>query len=89
MKKILIFLCFLLILFNSDIIHSKVIPPKPKPNEYIDKSNQVTKTNKVDTNKDFNAKIKKLNKEFVKEKSKKEINRDKFKKENKAKTEKK
>ena len=71
MKKLLIFLCFLLILFNSDIIHSKVIPPKPKPNEYIDKSNQVTKKNKVDTNKDFNAKIKKLNKEFVKEKYKK------------------
>ena len=89
MKKILIFLCFLLILFNSDIIHSKVIPPKPKPNEYIDKSNQNTKKSKVDTNKDFNAKIKKLNKEFVKEKSKKEANKDKFKKENKAKTEKK
>ena len=89
MKKILIFLCFLLILFNSDIIHSKVIPPKPKPNEYIDKSNQNTKKSKVDTNKDFNAKIKKLNKEFVKDKSKKEVNRDKFKKENKAKTEKK
>ena len=65
MKKILIFLCFLLILFNSDIIHSKVIPPKPKPNEYIDKSNQNTKKSKIDTNKDFNAKIKKLNKEFV------------------------
>ena len=59
MKKILIFLCFLLILFNSDIIHSKVIPPKPKPNEYIDKSKQNTKKSKVDTNKDFNAKIKK------------------------------
>ena len=89
MKKILIFLCFLLILFNSDIIHSKVIPPKPKPNEYIDKSNQNTKKSKVDTNKDFNTKIKKLNKEFVKEKSKKEANKDKFKKENKVKTEKK
>ena len=37
---------FLLILFNSDIIHSKVIPPKPKPNEYIDKSNQNTKKSK-------------------------------------------
>ncbi|MAJ57092.1 MAG: murein transglycosylase [Candidatus Pelagibacter sp.] len=89
MKKILVFLCFLLILLHSDIIHSKVIPPKPKPNEYIDKSNQNTKKSKVDTNKDFNTKIKKLNKEFVKEKSKKEVNKDKFKKENKVKTEKK
>ena len=85
MKKILIFLCFLLILFNSGIIHSKVIPPKPKPNEYIDKSNQNAKKSKVGTNKDFNEKIKKLNKEFVKENSKKEVNKDKLKKENKVK----
>ncbi len=70
MKKILIFLCFLIILFNTNNIYSKIIPPKPKPQEYTDNTIKNTEKNKKEINQDFNQKIKELNKELVQEKIK-------------------
>ena len=73
MKKILIFLCFLIILFNTNNIYSKIIPPKPKPEEYIDKTINNKNRTKKEINQEFNQKIKKLNKELVQEKIRQKV----------------